>query len=70
MRYVMGLGPIKFQTGSTNAYILFGDPGIDLALEPNDKSGIGVLRSRNPGGVLACEPALSGVAREGASSRC
>ena len=64
MRYVMRLGPIRFQTGSTNAYILFGNPGIDLALEPNDKSGIGVLRSRNPGGVLACEPALSGVARE------
>src|SRR4051794_8837810 len=64
MRYVMRLGPIRFETGSTNAYILFGNPGIDLALEPNDTMGIRVLRSRNPGGVMACEPALSGVAQE------
>jgi hypothetical protein len=64
MRHVMKIGPIDFEKGSANAYVAFGESGLEVALDATDDRGLAALRRRSRGEPLVCEPELSHCATE------
>ena len=62
MRHVMKIGPMSLENGPANAYVAFGESGLDVVLEATDDQGLAALRRTNRGEPLVCEPALSSSA--------
>lgn len=59
MRHMMKIGPVHFEDGETNAYLLFGSAGLDMTMAGSDAEGVKSLTGRAGPGTIVCEETLS-----------
>lgn len=64
MRYLMKVGPLQLKAGKTNAYLLVGPSGMDVAMAASDAVGVQTLKGRAGSGPITCEERLSSAAEK------